>query len=995
MHSSLLIWFSTTQTVKHTHTSSPKNLGEFLLHVKKGGEFNSCDLKKQISRVRSTKDKELKSLEKLKLPSVRVGIYQQRNWRKNTSGYLTGLISYDIDHLGGLDKINRVKTILSEVLHKPVTMFVSPSGDGLKLIYWTNLKKIDSKVGEAEFKRAWKAIALYVNKTLKEHGFDICVDEAPKNPASSMYASYDPDLWVNPTPDLCMIKIEELDGYQEALKKQTSSSNRTANNESATKQRSKTIVSSLKPSLSDFNKLLEGMPTQRKERALNAIQVYLETPSGLGKRYKAFFKTISYIACLGLTKEKLLEIMKQLDYDQSRDLSAVLQSLIKYGYFENNQPLQTLQRSPVYQKHLSSLKQAKQTIPINRFVSEANDQIVKSIQDHQVTMLMSPTGTGKTSFCLKDLPKIYNQGRIFFCVPLISLREQVSAYLDHTSQILRDGEALKQYKRLVVLSYEKLASILPQIGKQDLLIIDEVHLFAQHFRSGATSKILSHIKERGTKALLLSATGHEANCVLSEVFSASFNSLSLEAKEKKVFNLNVIKTADLIQDVVASCVRVLNDNPKAKILVFKDNIEELYDLENKLKDKAISSLILTSSHKDTEAFKNIFKEAAIPEQSVILATGVVSVGVAITFIDHIIIAGKVSTASLMQLADRGRRGQDVEMFISNQRKANKELVNCFEDTYIKAYLEKAQRFVDFENTRLRLLYGDDLSPWDIEEYIKATHHTLKTSSAKHTNIPMQDILACGRKAASGALIMNVQGVLSNVISIEARNENNLDYYVSKLKTLYGIETYINESTEVKKEDKKEKACAWDILKERIGDEEVSIERVEETIKSMKIGERQRADLIDEIKRRLIFLSLWSLSSSYALLDAKAWTHFTHMVSINKNPKLHPLETALAEKVKEKGDRPLFIEDMRDIISCLSLKGAKAEHHKEALLELNNVGIGRLFRRLFTGRDSKRINPHTGKQSRCFYVGTPLWEDLMKEKKVIDAWEIDKDILENI
>lgn len=969
----LHIIFSTTKTVKHTHTSAPISLGEYLLYVKQGNAFNGCDLKKQISRVRSTKDKELKSLEKLKLPSVRVGIYQQRNWRKNTSGELTGLISFDIDHIGRLDDINRVKAILSEALYKPVAMLVSPSGDGLKLIYWTNLKKIDSKTGETEFKRAWEAIALYVNKTLKEH---VCVDIAPKNPASAMYASYDQDLWINSNPTQSMIKIEELEGYQEALKKQTPSRNKIPNNEIATKQRSKTIgTSSIKPSLGDFDELLEGLTGRRKEKAFKAIEGYLETPSGLGKRYNAFFKTISKIASLGLSKERIIEIMHALDYDQSRDQSAILQSLNKYGYFDRKTTNQPLQQEPIYQDHLSSLKQSKQTISINRFVSEANVDIFKSIQDHQVTMLMSPTGTGKTSFCLKDLPKIYNQGRIFFAVPLISLREQVSNYLDNlTSQILRDGEALKQYKRLVVLSYEKLASILPQLGKQDLIILDEIHLFSSTFRSNATSKILTHIKERGTKTLLLSATGHEVNSVLSKIFSDSFHSLSLEAKEKKSFNLNVIKTSNILDSVVSSCIDKLNNNSKAKILVFKDNIEDLYELESKLKEKAVSSLILTSDKKDTEDFKKLFNGVAIPEESVILATGVVSVGVSMPFIDHILVAGKIGTASLIQVADRGRRSQAVEIFISNQRKESRELVECFNDTYIREYLEKVQRFVSFENERLTLLGGDDLSPWEIEEYVKSTHHTLKTSSAKHTNTPLHGILACSKK---GTLIMNVQGVLSNIVSIEARNEASWDYYFSKLKTIYGIEAQVSESTEAKG-DKKEKSCVWSVLREMIGSEEVPIERVEEITKTMKISERQRTEIVEEIKRRLSFLSSAGLSSSYALLDVKEWAHFTYMASINKTPMLHPLEIALAEKVRPQ--TPLFIEDMQELVGSLDLKAVGAEHMKEAILDLNNVGFGKLFRKLFKGRDSKRLSPHTKKQARCLIIEKPLWTQLKEARR---------------
>ncbi len=906
MQDPLHINFSTTKTVKHTHTNAPISLYEYLLHVKRGTEFCGCDLKKQINKVRSQTNKEQRSLEKLKLPSVRVGIYQPKDLRKIKTGTITSLISFDIDHLGSIETINRTKVILSEALYKPVTMFVSPSGDGLKLVYWTNLTRVDSKTGESDFKRAWDLIASYINKALEENGLDVKVDQAPKNPASSMFACYDPQLWINSDPNQCKIKIEDLDGYSNEIEcKKTDTQTKAIEKQVKYKTQAQ---ASIKPSLNQFESLLANLASKRKEKAFKAIEGYLNTPSGLGKRYNAFFKAVSCIAHLGLSKDKLIEIMHLLDYDQSRDKSAVLQSLNKYGFFNGiatNQP--SYQQEHSYQEHLNSLTQANQTIPIHQWVSEASDQIVKSIQDNHVTMLMSPTGSGKTSFCLKDLPKSYTQGRIFFAVPLISLREQVSAYLDHkTSQILRDGETLKPYKRLIILSYEKLASILPQLGKQDLLIIDEIHLFSSTFRSNATSKILTQIKEQATKTLLLSASGHEISCILSKVFETSFNSIQLESQQKKPFNLKVVKTASILDSVVSSCIDKLNNNPKAKILVYKDDIEDLHEIESKLKDKAVSSIVLTSSHKDTETFKSIFNGSTIPLESVILATGVVSVGVALPFIDHIIVAGKVSTASLIQVADRGRRGQDVEMLIStNQRKVSRELIACFKSNFLQSYLEKVQRFVNFENERIDLLWGTDLSTWEIDEYIKATHHTLKTSSVKHTNTPLHGILACSRSV--GTLIMSIQGVLSNIVSMEAKNESSWDYYFSKLKTLYGIEAQISESTEAKKDDKKEKGSVWDILKERINkDEEIGIDKIEESLKEIQISERQKNDILEEIQRRLSFLSVNELSSCYVLLDAKEWSHFTYMASIKTNPMLHPLELALADKVKDQPKKPLFI-----------------------------------------------------------------------------------------
>ncbi len=77
--------------------------------------------------------------------------------------------------------------------------------------------------------------------------------------------------------------------------------------------------------------------------------------------------------------------------------------------------------------------------------------------------------------------------------------------------------------------------------------------------------------------------------------------------------------------------------------------------------------------------------------------------------------------------------------------------------------------------------------------------------------------------------------------------------------------------------------------------------------------------------------------------------------------------------------------MQELVGSLDLKAVGAEHMKDAILALNHVGMGKLFRKLFLGRDSKRINPHTGKQSRCFYLEYPQWTQLKEAKRITD-WE---------
>jgi hypothetical protein len=106
------------------------------------------------------------------------------NYRDNTSFLSTKHILLDTDHVpGGLSELKaKIKTD-----PRVLVAFVSPSGDGLKMIF--ELERVVTT--DADFRAAFKYL-----RELIQNEYGITVDN-DSDPARTCFLSFDPDLWVN------------------------------------------------------------------------------------------------------------------------------------------------------------------------------------------------------------------------------------------------------------------------------------------------------------------------------------------------------------------------------------------------------------------------------------------------------------------------------------------------------------------------------------------------------------------------------------------------------------------------------------------------------------------------------------------------------------------------------------------------------------------------------------------------------------------------------
>lgn len=142
--------------------------------------------KEQVKNVRlNINNKEQKNKEKLKLPLI--GFGGEFSSRGNANLVKSsGLAMLDFDHVENLNELRQNVDTDSYTL----SSFVSPSGDGLKV-----LVKIPTVDNDKDYKSFYIKLQEYYNQYSE-------TDESTKDIARATFVSYDPDLYLNLDSDL-------------------------------------------------------------------------------------------------------------------------------------------------------------------------------------------------------------------------------------------------------------------------------------------------------------------------------------------------------------------------------------------------------------------------------------------------------------------------------------------------------------------------------------------------------------------------------------------------------------------------------------------------------------------------------------------------------------------------------------------------------------------------------------------------------------------------
>ncbi len=167
-----------------------------ILNLIRNGKWKKAieNLRKQLAEGdKTTYDKDKKCLSYFTVS----GIFKDKRKSQNIEIY-TGLIVLDIDKLASIEEAERLKKYLVKKCPFVLSIFISPSGKGLKIIIPT-----DNKEGKDEtHKRYFKALLQYFKKA-----FELKVDSSGSDIARACFVSYDPNIYIN--WKCCMFTLEQ------------------------------------------------------------------------------------------------------------------------------------------------------------------------------------------------------------------------------------------------------------------------------------------------------------------------------------------------------------------------------------------------------------------------------------------------------------------------------------------------------------------------------------------------------------------------------------------------------------------------------------------------------------------------------------------------------------------------------------------------------------------------------------------------------------------
>lgn len=180
--------FSLFQRIRITHSPRLISIGDAVKIIQEG------KYKDQVEQIRATQDKDIRSeLKKDLLPVFCFsGTFSERNTRglKNHSG----LICLDFDNVPD-EELIPLKERLAQDIYTHL-LFISPSGNGLKLVVRIPPSKHDHK-------KYFKALLGHFNHA--------CIDRGTSDVTRGCNVSYDPDLYFNPDAITFTKMIEEVE----------------------------------------------------------------------------------------------------------------------------------------------------------------------------------------------------------------------------------------------------------------------------------------------------------------------------------------------------------------------------------------------------------------------------------------------------------------------------------------------------------------------------------------------------------------------------------------------------------------------------------------------------------------------------------------------------------------------------------------------------------------------------------------------------------------
>ena len=948
---------------------------------------------------------------KLKLPAVLPHAVLKKGAvrAKNKSFDLSGFVHMDIDSDAKSASSSAIKQALQAMNFPPIVSFTSPSGSGCKAIWLVEGLASASKGLSAPektdmFGKAWDFVAALTNLALAPLGLE--VDQAPKSPLSTFFLSFD-KCTVN-------LKCKKIDwasiSTATVTPVKTSKISKSSTKKTASPKSVKSVAPSQPSSLPSFNTvqpMLQFLSVSKQKRAWAAIEKYFGLSSGLGLRYFGFFEMACTLCVLGKSKNvqswsvhDFEGLLRLLDYDMSRSekdqIRSTISSLQAYGHF--SQASQTTspptKNSEIF-AHLNRLTEADSHLTTTSFLAELHPAILAKIQAHRVLLLQAPTGSGKSTYFLSVLPQ-HTSGHVFFVVPLVSLRKQLWAKWKHLAgiEMLDEGDSVSADKKIHICTLEKMIYLRSTLQKGDIIVIDEAHILGESFRKSTSKILLSWIDDQAlseVRWVLTSATLQAFSSVAKKVLASPPHVLQV-AGPRPPKNLQICISDHAVQTALHRVEAILDTEPTARILVFKNSKAILSDLQKSLDHVAIKSIIFSRDTREDEEIADLLEDGSMPLAPVILATSSASVGIEMLFLTHIIVVGPVQANLLVQVLDRNRKDTTPCELIVEKGTQETDFTSFLTKSHIKSLLQDVQKYHEIELFRLKACHGsfdvfeggvDSFMSGAVEYWLQFKKPSIQDTLMK--TLSTKSVIA--RHHDRYTLSICRQGILKNLLALEDENELDLSYLRLKLSALWGIGTKLVFDTIGFRPKKEKNAELWALLRHALpvpparGDMAI---QVRSALTPLQVDPARIERLIRQISFRFDWLvqeGQFLDEKHYIFSDDEDWQKLRRHVAMLAGGKMHfPVQWACVEDLKKNSlfGKQLSSQDCVEALKRCILK-PEEEHLRTRMLVFSAKEVSSFFRSFLVGKEH-RIKI-AGKRTRVFEALSPAWEAFVRKQSV--------------
>lgn len=583
---------------------------------------------------------------------------------------------------------------------------------------------------------------------------------------------------------------------------------------------------------------------------------------------------------------------------------------------------------------------------IDRYLSELSSEELKW-NEHYLTLISSPTGSGKTYRMFEEAALFNNQNYII-CFPYVT---QCQAYKDEPNfQFLYDNKSFDpKGSQNIVCTYDQLVKL---SRKEDLskhiLFLDEIHnLFTAASYRGRVMWNISYAIEN---KLFNRVVGFSATFNTKLLSNLNFENIQkIEYKNKQKENITIAHLEDKSITVNDGILRFFDDSFEQlkgkRLAIFRNSKAENVALANNLKKRGYNVLVVDADKRDGDAVQRFISEERLGEVNCLLTTSLLTEGINILDnVDQIHFADKLkSSVTIRQFASRPRNNKAETIVWFGSKNTIKNPKN-YEDEWSSFISQK-------EKATVGLNQYIELFP----KRIRKSH----ISTLIKTNSSLCDgWMKNGFRYYNDEIVLDHTGIANYFHELNVRKEStNLEFLKSNLED-FGFHVYfINickslENEKISNENKKElQRVAYSRKKERSS----VLERLSNDDYDIRSRRRELLNLPKRTERQNRELQI---ITKWMALEKKGKVKSSIKILLKNGAD----DRAIKRNIEKQA---LISSELREQLSYLIVVGQKydADERSDLLNQAeknmksnksNQLNINRLADGTINGKTSKRI-----------------------------------------